>query len=386
MTDLYNVLGLDRGCSAADIKKAYYTKAREHHPDKGGNADLFKEIQKAYEILSNDQERAFYDQTGSIRSEVGGGGSQGGPAAGMPFGFDIPIHELFGMFGPGGSARQVKKAKGAPKMLGIPLSLFQYYHGHTMELKMGRQKFCSMCQGKGSTQRETCRVCNGVGKRRQIIQMGPMTMATDGPCAHCRGEGSISHNKCDTCGGSCFVADEKELKVVVEPGSKPGRVIIFPDACSDSHDCEKSGDVHIRLEEAGETEGWVRKGDDLHLDFAISLNEAMCGTRRKVFGHPKHVDGFYMLVLDVPLVTGDTIVLKEMGMPQAAAQDKDKKGNAYLHVYVYPTDDERREWNVQPPARATLQQAFMSEGIEGVISLPVLTPSYIDHVRKPDAS
>jgi len=384
MSDLYNVLGVERGCSPGDIKKAYYAKAREHHPDKGGNADIFKEIQKAHEILSNDQERAFYDQTGTIRSEAG---SQGPPqgAGGMPFGFDIPINELFGMFGPGGSARPMRRAKGAPKVLGIPLSLFQYYHGHTMDLKMGRQKFCSTCNGKGSTRRETCGVCNGAGKRRQIIQMGPMTMATEGPCVSCRGEGSIAQNKCESCNGSCFVGDEKDLKVVIEPGSKPGRVIVFPNACSDSHDCETPGDVNIRLEEAGETEGWVRKGDDLHIDFEISLNEAMCGTRRKIFGHPKHPDGFYMLVLDVPLVTGDTIVLKEMGMPLGGAE-KDKKGNAYLHVFVYPTDEERREWGLaQVPVRSTLQQAFMNEGAEGVILLPVLTPSSVQHVKKADA-
>ncbi len=378
MSDLYSVLGVERSCSTSDIKKAYYAKAREHHPDKGGDADVFKQIQKAYEVLSNDQERAFYDQTGTTRSEAGGGAPQG--PAGMPFGFDIPLHELFGMFGPGGSARQVRRAKGAPKVLGIPLSLYQYYHGHNMEFKMGRQKFCAPCQGKGSTLRETCRVCNGAGKRRQIVQMGPMTMATDGPCVQCKGEGSIAQNKCESCGGSCFVTDEKELKVNIEPGSKPGKVIVFPDACSDSHDCETPGDVHIRLEEADSQEGWVRKGDDLHLDFSISLNEAMCGTRRKVFGHPKHPDGFYMLVLDVPLVTGDTIVLKDMGMPFTT----DKKGNAYLHVYVYPTDEERRQWNVQPPVRATLQEAFLSEGAEGVIALPVLTPSSVENVKKPE--
>lgn len=381
MSDLYGVLGVDRGCSASDIKKAYYTKAREHHPDKGGDGETFKQIQKAYEVLSNDQEKAFYDQTGTTRAEAGGGGMPQGPG-GMPFGFDIPLHELFGMFGPGGTARQPKRTKGAPKVLGIPLSLYQFYHGHTMEIKMGRQKFCQTCGGKGSLSRDICRVCNGAGKRRQIVQMGPMTMATEGPCVPCKGEGSIPQGKCETCNGSCFVTEENDLRVVLEPGSKPGHVIVFPDACSDSHDCEKPGDVHIRLEEAGEAEGWVRKGDDLHLDFAISLNEAMCGTRRKVFGHPKHADGFYMLVLDVPLVTGDTIVLKDMGMPLGG--DKDKKGNAYLHVFVYPTDEERREWNIQPPARATLQQAFMGEG--EVILLPVLTPSSVDHIKKPETT
>lgn len=374
MSNLYNVLGVERNCSSADIKKAYYNKARTHHPDKGGNADLFKEIQKAYEILSNDQEKSFYDQTGSVRSEV-----QNGQQSNMPFGFDIPINELFGMFGPGGIARQTKRAKGTPKVLGIPLSLYQLYHGHTMEIKMGRQKFCSTCNGKGSLSRDTCKVCNGVGKRRQIIQMGPMTMASEAPCVPCKGEGSVPQGKCESCGGSCFTADENELRVVLEPGSRPGEVIVFPDACSDSHDYEKPGDLHIRFEEAHSVEGWVRKNDDLHLDFAISLNEAMYGTRRKVFGHPKHPEGFYMLILDIPVVSGDTIVLKEMGMP---IKGTTKKGNTYLHVFVYPTDEERHEWNTgNTPTKASLQQAFMNEG--EVIILPVLTPSSIDHVRKP---
>ncbi len=377
--DLYEVLGVERTCSASEIKKAYYSKAREHHPDRGGDTEAFKKIQKAYEVLCNDDSRKYYDMTGQVKGENGGGGDGGG---GMPFDFNIPIHELFGMFGgprgPGGVPVQVKKAKEPPKVLDVPLSLAHFYNGHTLEVRMGRQKFCGPCVGKGSTERETCRGCNGAGMISRQIQMGPFTGVSTGPCEMCLGQKTLPKGTCSECSGTGFLHEETALPVIIPKGSRPGDVIVFAEACSDSHNYERRGDVHIRLTEADDPEGWVRKGQDLHYNFKIGLTEAMCGTRRVVRGHPRYPDGFYMLVLDVPVVTGDVIVLKEMGMPNK--EKPEEHGDVFLHVYVYPTKEERLAWATEPPKRSpTIGNVF-----DEVITMPVLSPSVINHVKAPD--
>ena len=382
--DLYGVLEVERGCSAGEIKKAYYAKAREHHPDKGGDTEVFKKLQKAYEVLGNDESRSYYDQTGQIKGEHGAPSEGGG---GMPFGgFNIPIHELFGMFGggrgPGGMHMPqvpVKRAKEPPKVLDVPLSLSHFYNGHTLEVRMGRQKFCGPCGGKGSTERETCRGCNGAGMISRQIQMGPFMGTTTGPCEVCLGQRSVPKGTCAECSGTGFLHEETSLPVIIPKGSRPGDVLVFAEACSDSHHYEKRGDVNIRLSEADDTEGWVRKGQELHYNFKIGLSEAMCGTRRIVRGHPRYPDGFYMLVLDVPVVTGDTIIMKEMGMPNK--EEPDRFGDAHLHVYVYPTKEERVAWATDPPKRSpTIGNVF-----DEVITMPVLSPSVINHVKAPDA-
>lgn len=402
--DLYEVLGVERRCSAGEIKKAYYAKAREHHPDKGGDTEVFKKLQKAYEVLGNDESRNYYDQTGQVKGEQGAP-PEGGDGGGMPFGgFNIPIHELFGMFGgggmrggPGGMPAPTKKAKEPPKVLDVPLSLSHFYNGHKLEVRMGRQKFCGPCGGKGSTERETCRGCNGAGMITRQIQMGPFMGTTTGPCDVCLGQRTVPKGTCETCSGTGFLHEETALPVIIPKGSRPGDVLVFAEACSDSHHYEKRGDVHIRLSEADDSEGWVRKGQELHYDFKIGLSEAMCGTRRVVRGHPRYPEGFYMLVLDVPVVTGDTIVLKEMGMPSKEDPDRfgDRCGKAtsikedsstvygdvFLHVYVYPTKEERVAWATDPPKRSpTIGNVF-----DEVITMPVLSPSVITHVKAPDA-
>lgn len=347
---LYDVLGVDRSASSGEIKKAYFSKAKELHPDKGGDAEEFKKVQKAYEVLSDDERRHMYDMTGDDSDDAGGGG-------GMPPGFSVHMGgmpDIFGMGGLGGfpfpggmfgmgsggnTAPKKRPGKGPPKVMEIPVSLHQFYHGHRVEMKMTRQAFCELCKGVGSTDKENCGGCGGHGKVRQHVQMGPISFVNEGPCNQCQGKGWKSKGKCIMCDGKCTRPQEMTLNLAIDPGARAGEVQVFPNASSDSNEFEETSDVHIRFDDIDEKSGWERKansksgrGDDVHFVLGISLTEAMTGCQPTIVGHPKYATGFDLRIDEV-VVGGDLIVLKDMGMPLKGG-GVDSFGDAIIHLRV----------------------------------------------------
>lgn len=356
MEDLYSELGISRGAPTAEIRDAYKKAARQHHPDKGGDPEKFKRIQRAHEILTDDDKRRVYDLTGSV--EEGGGGGGGGP---FPFPFDIG--SMFGMFpgaGPGGRAKRQRGEKAPPKVNRVPLSLGQFYKGHEFELKFNRQKFCTDCKGSGFASHDSCRDCRGTGTKSQTIMMGPMMMMqSSGPCASCGGEGSVGSAKCIGCTGVGRVAEEKVLRAVVTPGMATGEVLKFEEACSDTADFARAGDVHIILEEAGDENGWTRKGIHLEIDVDLSLGEGLVGKKITLPGHPKGED----VVVEIPAATmnGERLMFAGLGMPKvpvlgAEGAEAEGHGNLYVTVHVHPKPGEREK--IRDEGRAYLASLF----------------------------
>lgn len=321
---LYDLLGLGKGATANEIRKAYLTLSRTHHPDKGGDPEEFKKIQKAYEILSDDKRREMYDMTGS--EDEGGGGMPGMPPGmpfgfpgmppGMPFSFPINIESLFGGMGqrPQG---QKRPGKPAPKVQEIPISLYDFYYGKDVELKFERQKFCSSCKGGGHEKMDTCGSCGGTGSKQSVVMMGPgMQGIMRGPCPDCGGNGKRSTGKCWTCNGEKTKSQEKVLHIRIEPGMRPGEVFNFAGECSDQAEYTEPGDVQIHLQEADEEipfQRVARTSHDLQTRVSITLKESLLGCKRVLEGHPGFPDG---CTVEIPAGTqnGETIVLEGAGM------------------------------------------------------------------------
>jgi DnaJ family protein A protein 2 len=319
MPDLYSILGVSKSADTAEIKKAFKKLAMTHHPDKGGDPEKFKELQKAHEVLSDERKRQVYDMTGSEDGE------QHGPDMGGGFPFDIGgmFGGLGGMFGglggmPGmgrGGPRVVKRPKAPPKAIELPLSLHDFYNGRILVAKMEQQKFCDVCKGQGSTSFQMCPTCKGSCVMRQHIQMGPMIMVNEGPCPDCQGEGKKPSGNCYVCGGKKLRPHEKELSVKIEPGMKVGEVIVFPKECSDDPNFDEAGDLHFVLQEAAGDDDWVRKGDDLETNIKINLQESLLGCEKVLQGHPGFPGG---LPITIPegILNGENVTVERRGMPK----------------------------------------------------------------------
>jgi DnaJ family protein A protein 2 len=342
---LYKVLGVGRGADADEIRKAYRKQALLSHPDKGGDPEKFKQVQKAYEILSDDQRRAVYDQTGSeqdMSNEIPYGNPFGG--GGMPFGgggVPFDLGSMFGMFGPGMPQPQGPKRRGGkapPKIHEMPVSLWDYYHGKKVKIQFERQKFCEPCKGEGAEKYDTCAGCGGSGMRQQVIMMGPMRAVTHAPCTDCRAEGKRISLVCKGCNGKKFVTQEKVLEVSIAAGMRPKEVIVFDKECSDQHEYFEAGDVHIVLQEADEENRFKRIGgtDDLQAATAIGLRDSLLGCTERLAGHPGHPQGL-SIEIPVGIQNGETLLIVGEGMPRKEGG----RGDLRLLVSVRATDAEK---------------------------------------------
>jgi len=342
MPSLYDTLGIQRSADANDIKRAYRKLAMEHHPDKGGDTEKFKEIQKANEILSDERRRSIYDQTGQETNEpmqdfsdgIPFGGGMPFNMGGNPFGGGVPfdIGNLFGMFGPrGGPNKQPPGAKGPPKVHEIPISLADFFHGKELHIKFERQKFCEGCKGSGAERYEACGGCNGSGVKTQMMMIGPGMMAQmQRPCEECSGGGKRVATACVPCGGKKFKAQEKSLTAKIIPGMRPGETLMFLKECSDQAEYSEPGDVHINLQEADEDIRFKRVPgtDDLQATIRISLKGSLLGYAELLLTHPAHPNG---LLITVPAGTqnGEVLHITGEGMPQKSG------GRGALHVTVF---------------------------------------------------
>eukprot|EP00331_Platyophrya_macrostoma_P027292 CAMPEP_0176433282 /NCGR_PEP_ID=MMETSP0127-20121128/15917_1 /TAXON_ID=938130 /ORGANISM="Platyophrya macrostoma, Strain WH" /LENGTH=427 /DNA_ID=CAMNT_0017815655 /DNA_START=56 /DNA_END=1339 /DNA_ORIENTATION=+ len=317
---LYDILGVPQEASSSDVKKAYFKLAKEHHPDKGGDEAKFKEIQAAYEVLSNPEKKEIYDKYGLDGLTNGGGGMD-------------PFADLLGgMFGGRGGGGRPQQKKVKPVVKEVKVTLEDVYSGKMMNIPHQKKKVCEECDGKGGKNAKKCSKCKGHGMIEKIVQLGPGFLSSSrAPCPDCGGEGITyaKEDKCKVCKGNCILDEKKTLELVVEPGIPDGHTVQFH---GDGNELPGAiaGDLYIKLSiENHET--FERKGADLFLKKTISLYEALTGVTFQV----DHLDGSKINITSAPgevISPGSKKQILKKGMP--FFKDAMEHGNLYIEFDV----------------------------------------------------
>jgi len=362
MSDLYGRLGISRGASSDEIKKAYRALAREHHPDKGGNPETFKGIQEAHEVLSDDRRRQMYDMTGSTQDQPGGGPMSGMAAGGFPFsmggnggpfgmpGVNFDMGSLFGnMFGGGGQGggRRRHGGKEPSKNHDVGLKLEQFYKGTEIKLNFNQARKCGDCKATGAEAHETCNSCGGQGVRMMTRQIGPgMMVQSQVACDICNGEGKRTLRTCKTCKGKKFLEKEKNLNIRVTPGMREGEQLVFAGECSDTLEYDIPGDVvlMLRLATDGSAPKYEWKDSDLIYRHSVSFAESILGFSVTLADHPSGTSPTYSW-RGGPLIHGAVLVMEGGGMPNKTS------GFGALKFHICITPPPVTEWSVEDAAK-----------------------------------
>merc|ERR1740138_1361618 len=285
-TKLYKLLEVDKNSSEADIKKAYRKLAVKHHPDKGGDPEKFKEITRAYEVLSDSEKRSKYDRYGEEGLEDGGG-------AGDPS--DI-FDAFFGGGGGGGGGGRKKRQKTKDVEQALKVTLEQMYNGTSKKMAITRQV---IDKKKGV---QECRECDGRGVKVEVIRMGPMIQQMQSACGSCNGTGK-----------SFGLKQEREvLEVHIQKGSPDSHKVTFREM-ADEHPDADAGDVIFVLKQQEHAE-FKRKGADLFIERNISLVEALCGFEIEL----NHLDDRKLLIKTSP---GEIVKPMSHGFDPLAKED-----------------------------------------------------------------
>ena len=333
MSTLYDRLGVQRNAGVDDIKKAYRNLAREHHPDKGGDPEKFKEIQEAHEVLSDSGRREMYDATGSVNEQQRG---HQGPPHGFPFS-DI-FANMFGGAGMGGMPQGPRRGgKGPSNMVNVPLKLENFYKGFEVMMNFKQARKCRDCASSYST----CRICGGAGSRIGMQRMGPMMVQTHMQCDECGGRGqSGSSAGCSGCGGKRMVEKEKSLTAKITPGMREGDRIMFGGECSETPECDTPGDIVVQLQLVHGPTEW--QGDDLLCSRTISYAESILGFELILDDHPSGNKPVYRWE-GGPIIGGKVLTMTGGGMPRKNGGFGDMKIRVEIgapQVTLSPSDRE----------------------------------------------
>ena len=323
--DYYEVLGVDKSASAEQIKKAYRKKAMEFHPDRNpGNKEAeekFKEVGEAYEVLSDADKKARYDQFGFAGVDPNYGAGQGGNPFGGGFGggfgdFGDIFSDLFGgAFGGGASRAQQQNAprKGENIMARLELTFEEAAFGCEKEVSTPRIENCPNCSGSGSADGviETCSNCRGTGRVTVMQNMMGMRMQTQTTCPHCSGRGKIVKNPCTTCKGKGKVRKTNKVKVKIPAGIDEGQSVRVRGEGSVGANGGPNGDLLVEIL-IRRHPIFEREYMDVLCEVPITFTQAALGAEIQV----PTLDGKVPFTIPEGTQTGKEFVLRDKGIPE----------------------------------------------------------------------
>jgi len=322
-TEFYERLGVDKNASQDEIKKAYRKMSKKYHPDinkEPGAEDKYKEVQEAYETLSDEQKRAAYDQYGAAGANGFGGGGAGGFGGFEGFqgagGFG-DFSDIFSSFFGGGGGGQVDPnapRQGDDLSYRVPLKFEEAIFGVEKEVRYEREELCHSCSGSGAkagTHAETCSSCGGRGQK-QVIRDTPLgRMSTMTTCEVCRGAGKIIKEKCSTCAGSGHERKSHTVKVKVPAGVESGQQMRLQGQGDAGLNGGPYGDLYVRfIVEASDK--FERDGSEIFYEMPLNFVQAALGDEIEV----PTVHGDVKLKIPAGTQTGTNFRLKGKGAPK----------------------------------------------------------------------
>eukprot|EP01100_Stratorugosa_tubuloviscum_P004129 TRINITY_DN201_c2_g1_i1.p1 TRINITY_DN201_c2_g1~~TRINITY_DN201_c2_g1_i1.p1 ORF type:complete len:424 (+),score=236.42 TRINITY_DN201_c2_g1_i1:174-1445(+) len=366
----YDLLGVNKDSAQTEIRKAYLKLANKYHPDKNqGNeeaAEMFKQVQKAYEVLSNEQKKSIYDQYGEEGLENGGPGMSGGMADFMS--------QFFG--GGGGASNNRTRAqerKSSDIKYELTVTLEDVYNGKNKKLRIKRTVQCPTCNGKGGTKEgavKQCLTCNGRGIRMITRQLGPgMITQTQSVCSACSGEGEVIDEKfkCTNCYAKKVVEIAEVVEVNIDKGMTAGQRLTFYGKGEQAPGLP-AGDLYIFIkEDKSPSKSIFTRYEENHLicEQSINLSQALTGFEI----HIKHMDGRILIIQSNPgeiIKPGDVKRIRGEGMPRFRAPQE--KGDLLIKFnIVFPeclNEDVTQKIAQLLPPKPTLMEIEPNSEIE----------------------
>ncbi|MCX6760491.1 MAG: molecular chaperone DnaJ [Candidatus Nealsonbacteria bacterium] len=345
MKDYYQILGVSRGASSDEIKQAYRSLAHKHHPDKGGDEKKFKEINEAYQILSDKDKKSQYDNFGQVNENgAGQGGFEGwdfgsawnsnrGGQGGFEFdlgdmGIGDILEEMFGFGSSPKRKKDFKKGKNIEVSLEIPLE--DVLKGKEKEISLQKPITCSRCQGigaePGSSVKE-CFSCRGIGQVQQIKRTPLGSFTSVATCPECGGEGFKPEKPCNVCKGEGRVKGKDDIKIFIPAGVDSNQAIKVEGKGEAGRKGGKPGDLYVRIY-VKEHPVFARKGDDLYVTMPITFSQAALGDEIEV-----PVLGGTKILLNVSagVESGKVLRISQKGITHFAGSGR---GDMYVELKI----------------------------------------------------
>ncbi|BCY06228.1 molecular chaperone DnaJ [Actinoplanes sp. L3-i22] len=331
--DYYGILGVSREATDDEIKRAYRKLARQYHPDVNPDPEAhekFKDINAAYEVLSDDQKRQVVDLGGDPLAP--GGGMPGGGAGGAgPFvGFQDIMDAFFGTAAGGGSRGPRPRTRpGADAILRLELDLVETAFGVEAPITVDTAVLCTQCSGAGTapgTHLATCEVCGGRGEVQSVQRTFLGQVVSSRPCQNCQGHGTIIPSPCPTCAGDGRIRTRRSLTVKIPAGVEDGMRIRLAQQGEVGPGGGTAGDLYVEIHERPH-DVYSRKGDDLHCRVTLPMTAAALGTRMTI----KTLDGEENIEVKPGTQPASTLRIRGKGVPHLRGQGR---GELFVHLDV----------------------------------------------------
>lgn len=338
--DYYDILGIQKSASKDEIKKAFYKLAHKYHPDKKeGNEEKFKQVNEAYQVLSDDAKRSKYDQFGSQFESAGAGyerSQQGGfggfDASDFESSFDFGnLNDIFsdffqsGMSGMGGRRRETRRGRDISTEMQISFS--DSIFGVNRKILITKISNCLTCNGSGAkvgSKMEACKHCNGQGKIRESKRtiFGNITSAKI--CEACLGAGTVPHELCDKCRGKGVLRREEEISIVIPEGIRDGEMVRmtgYGEAVSKG----TTGDLYIKINVLTHPI-FKREGNDLAMNLNLKLSDALLGAKYPI----QTLDGEIEVTIPEGVSINEILRVRGKGVPNS----KNKRGDLLIKLNI----------------------------------------------------